>query len=67
MKFFVEEEEDLCTYLTEGQYIDQVRTRRKIIHYYDKIIMGNSPLTIESMYAVENLLTLKTELLSEES
>ena len=59
VKFFITEEEDLCTYLTESHYIDHVRMRRKIIHYYDKIIQGNSPLTIENMYEFENLLSLK--------
>ena len=45
--------QDLCTYLTEEQNIEEVRFRRKIIHYYDKIVKGSSPLTMRNIKDIE--------------
>ena len=59
-KKIVTEDEDMCTYLTEGQYIHEAQNRRKIIHYYDKIVQGKSPLTIRNIDNVENIFELGT-------
>ena len=43
------EGEDLCIYLTEDQNVEDVKNRRKTMNYYDKIIQGKNPLTIQNM------------------
>ena len=41
--------EDLCILITEDQTVEDVRKKRKVMSYYDKVTHGQSQLTMESM------------------
>ena len=49
MQSSISEGEDMCTYLTEDQNIEEVRNRRRIIDYYEKIVQEATLLTIQNM------------------
>ena len=55
---FFSEGEDICTYLTGGQTFEDLKKRRSIINYYEKITQGNHPLTIENVNTIENVFAL---------
>jgi hypothetical protein len=55
LEFFIPYEEDLCTYLTEGQHVDKLKKRRKVMHYYNKIIEGRASMTISDMNNMQSV------------
>ena len=57
----VSEGEDACIYLTEDQNIEEVKSRRKIIDYYDKIVQG-TPLTMQNMSDIEMVFGMGVEM-----
>ena len=62
-KTSVSESEDLCTYLIEGENILEIRKRRKVAEYYEKIVKGSTtPLTMENMDITEQIFNIGTEL-----
>ena len=60
-KGLVSEGEDACIYLTEDQNIEEVKSRRKIIDYYDKIVQG-TPLTMQNMSDIEMVFGMGIEM-----
>ena len=55
---FFSKGEDICTYLTGGQTFEDLKKRRTIMNYYEKITQGNYPLTIENLNTIENVFAL---------
>ena len=55
------EGEDLCIYLTEDQKVEEVRNRRKTMNYYDKIVQGKSPLTMQNIEDAEMIFSMGTD------
>ena len=52
----------MCIYLTEDQNIQEVKNRRKIIDYYDKVVQGSAPLTIKGMENIDLVFGMSTEM-----
>ena len=50
--------EDICTYLTGGQTFEDLKKRRSIMSYYEKITQGNHPLTIDNIITIGNVFSL---------
>lgn len=51
----ISEEENICVFLAEGRNLESAKKQRKIIQYYDKVIKGREPLTIQNMETIEGV------------
>ena len=41
--------EDLCTLVAGDHSVEEVKKKRKILNYYDKVTQGHSPLTMQTL------------------
>ena len=49
VEYLMSEREEICLYLTEPPSLNEVRRKRKLSEYYDKIIQGNAAMTVEDV------------------
>ena len=49
------EREEICLYLTEPPSLNEVKRKRKLSEYYDKIIKGNAAMTVEDVKIKDDL------------
>ena len=49
------EKEEICLYLTEPPSLSEVKRKRKLSEYYDKIVQGNAAMTVEDVRIKDNI------------
>ena len=49
VEYMMSEKEEICLYLTEPPSLNEVRRKRKLSEYYDKVIQGNAAMTVEDV------------------
>ena len=55
VEYLMSEREEICLYLTEPPSLNEVRRKRKLSEYYDKIIQGNAAMTVEDVRIQDDL------------